>query len=84
MLARFTLSPNAPEVSALASGAWRIAEDPAGTSAARIRQKIDDCLENGISTLDHADIYGMYTCEGLFGRALAESTALRDRMEIVT
>ena len=84
MLARFTLSPNAPEVSALAYGAWRIAEDPAGTSAARIRQKIDTCLENGITTFDHADIYGLYTCEGLFGRALAESPALRDRMEIVT
>jgi predicted oxidoreductase len=84
MLSRFKLSPDSLEVSALAYGAWRLAEDPAGTSVARIRQKIDACLENGITTFDHADIYGRYTCEGLFGRALAESPELRDRMEIVT
>jgi predicted oxidoreductase len=84
MLPRFKLSPNAPEVSALAYGVWRLAEDDAGTSVARIRQKIDAALESGITTFDHADIYGRYTCEGLFGRALAEAPALRDRMEIVT
>ena len=84
MLPRFKLSPDAPEVSALAYGAWRLAEDPAGSSVARIRQKIDTCLENGITTFDHADIYGEYTCEGLFGRALAETGAPRDSMEIVT
>lgn len=78
------LSPSGPEVSAIAYGAWRLAADPAGTAPARIRQKIDACLEAGITTFDHADIYGKYTCEGLFGRVLAESPALRSRMEIVT
>ena len=84
MLPRFKLSPDAPEVSALAYGVWRLGEDPAGTSVARIRQKIDACLESGITTFDHADIYGRYTCEGLFGRVLAETPALRDQMEIIT
>ena len=84
MLARFKLSPAAPEVSALAYGVWRLADDRAGSSPARIREKIDACLSEGITTFDHADIYGGYTCEGLFGRALAEAPALRDRMEIVT
>jgi predicted oxidoreductase len=84
MLSRFKLSPDAPEVSALAYGVWRLAEDPAGTSVKRIREKIDVCLENGITTFDHADIYGEYTCEGLFGRALADAPALRGRIEIVT
>src|SRR5688572_21956822 len=84
MLPRFKLSPDAPEVSALAYGVWRLGEDPAGTSVARIRQKIDACLESGITTFDHADIYGRYTCEGLFGRVWAETPALRDQMEIIT
>jgi predicted oxidoreductase len=84
MLPRFKLAPAAPEVSCLAYGAWRLTEDPAGTSVRRIRQKIDAALESGITTFDHADIYGLYSCEGLFGRALAEAPALRDRMEIVT
>jgi predicted oxidoreductase len=84
MVSRFKLSPQGPEVSAIAYGAWRLAKDPLGTAPAHVRAKIDACLEAGITTFDHADIYGQYTCEGLFGRALAEAPALRDRMELVT
>lgn len=84
MVSRIKLAPHAPEMSALAYGVWRLGADPAGTSPARIREKIDTCLEAGITTFDHADIYGLYTCEGLFGRVLKESPALRDRMEIIT
>ena len=81
---RFQLAPGGPEVSHLAYGMWRAADDSEGTSPARIRAKIDACLECGITTFDHADIYGLYTCEGLFGRALAEQPSLRERMEIIT
>lgn len=84
MVSRFKLSPHAPEVSSLAYGLWRLGDDPAGAEVAIVRAKIDACLEAGITTFDHADIYGRYTCEGLFGRALAEAPQLRDRMEIVT
>ena len=84
MLPRFKISPHGPEVSSLAYGLWRLGDDPAGASVARVREKIDACLEAGITTFDHADIYGLYTCEGLFGRALTETPGLRDRMEIVT
>ena len=81
---RFKLSPKGPEVSAIAYGVWRLGDDPKGTTAAIVREKIDACLESGITTFDHADIYGLYTCEGLFGAALKESPELRDQMEIVT
>jgi len=81
---RFPLSPNGPEVSSIAYGVWRLGDDPNGTSVSNVREKIDTCLENGITTFDHADIYGLYTCEGLFGAALAEAPELRDQMEIVT
>jgi predicted oxidoreductase len=84
MMLRFKLSPYAPEVSALAFGAWRLADDPEGASVGRVRAKIDAALECGITTFDHADIYGLYTCEGLFGEALADAPELRDRMEIIT
>lgn len=84
MIPRFELSPQGPEVSALAYGFWRLADDPAGASVARVREKIEACLEVGMTTMDHADIYGLYACEGLFGRVLKESPGLRDRMEIVT
>ena len=81
---RFKLSPEGPEVSAIAYGVWRLGDDPKGTSTAIVREKIDACLESGITTFDHADIYGLYTCEGLFGAALSQSPELRDQMEIVT
>ena len=81
---RFPIAPGGPEVSGIAYGVWRLAEDPNGTDTARIRQKIDTCLEEGVTTFDHADIYGDYTCESLFGKALAEAPELRDKMEIVT
>ncbi|TMW69889.1 aldo/keto reductase [Alteribacter natronophilus] len=42
------------------------------------------CLDQGITTFDHADIYGSYTCEKLFGEALALQPELRSKMEIVS
>ena len=83
-MTRFKLAPNAPEVSALAYGVWRLADDSEGSSPERVRAKIDTCLELGITTFDHADIYGLYTCEGLFGAALKDAKHLRDQMQIVT
>lgn len=41
-------------------------------------------LEEGITSTDHADIYGDYACERLFGEALALEPALRDQLQIVT
>ena len=34
---------------------------------------MDCCLNSGITTFDHADIYGDYTTEASFGNALKES-----------
>ncbi len=41
-------------------------------------------IELGISTVDHADIYGNYSCEALFGEALALEPSIREQIEIVT
>ncbi len=41
-------------------------------------------LDHGITTMDHADIYGVHACEERFGEALAIMPALRERMQIVT
>jgi predicted oxidoreductase len=48
--------------------------------AARIRA----CLDQGITTFDHADIYGDYRCETLFGDALRAQPGLKAGMQIVT
>ncbi|QPZ90935.1 aldo/keto reductase [Thioclava electrotropha] len=70
-------------VSRIVYGMWRLADD-ADTSPAHVRAKIDACLAQGITTFDHADIYGGYTAEGVFGAAMREDPSLRDQMEIVT
>lgn len=45
---------------------------------------IEEVLDLGISTFDHADIYGNYTCESIFGNALKEKPILRHKMKIIT
>lgn len=55
-----------------------------GFSVAARQRWIEHCLELGITTFDHADIYGDYQVESLFGEVLAATPALRQRMQIVT
>ena len=78
---RITLAPDL-EFSRIAYGMWRLDEDDC--SPAHIRAKVDACLAQGITTMDHADIYGGYTAEEYFGAVLKEAPALRDDIEIVT
>lgn len=63
-------------------GLWRLSDW--NMSNEEVLQLIEDCFEAGITTFDHADIYGNYTCEKLFGDALALKPELREKMEIVT
>lgn len=70
-------------LSQLAYGVWRLSEaSDTGVSATLAR--IDACLAQGITTFDHADIYGDYRCETLFGDAVRARPALREQIEIVT
>ena len=77
------LNSSLPKMSRLIYGVWRLADDE-NTSTAHVRAKIDACLEQGITTFDHADLYGEYQCEELFGRALAEDSSLRDQMQLIS
>ncbi|REG81814.1 aldo/keto reductase [Marinomonas pollencensis] len=70
------------EGSRIAQGFWRCLEWQ--MSPAQRLGFIEACLALGVTTFDHADIYGKYQCEALFGEALALKPALRDKMEIVT
>lgn len=53
-------------------------------STAELIEFINACLDLGITTFDHADIYGDYTCEEVFGKALGAESGLRNRMQLVT
>lgn len=69
------------DLSRLVYGLWRLGDDK-DTRAEHVRAKIDACLDQGITTLDNADIYGDYTVEELLGNALTKE--LRQKVEIVT
>ena len=75
--------PGGVELSRIVYGMWRIGDD-ADTSPAHVRAKIDACLEQGITSIDQADIYGGYTAEAILGNCLKENKGLRDKIEIVT
>lgn len=70
-----TLSP-------LVAGAWRLSEW--GFSIDQRLAWIEGNIERGLISFDHADIYGGYQVEALFGEALAASPGLRDRLQLVT
>ncbi|MGG6295347.1 aldo/keto reductase [Leptolyngbya sp. AN02str] len=76
------LHPQGPLCSRLAVGVWRLAEWK--LSANELRTWIEACLEMGLTTFDHADIYGDYTCEELFGAALKKQPGLRDRIQLIS
>ena len=79
-----TLVPAAggPTLSRIVAGAWRMGDWNFSVDE-RVRW-IEGCLALGITTFDHADIYGNYACEALFGEALAAAPQLRERLQLVT
>ena len=42
------------------------------------------CIENNITTFDHADIYGDYTTEAAFGKAFVESKIDRQKIQFIS
>jgi predicted oxidoreductase len=42
------------------------------------------CLAQGITSFDHADIYGGYSTEANFGKAFSESKIGRDEIQLIT
>lgn len=72
---RISLSP-------LVWGHWRLPQW--NLSQRELLYLTQQCVDLGITTIDSADIYGNYTCEKIFGDALALKPELRNQIQIVT
>lgn len=72
--------PEGPEFSRIITGAWRWDS----LSPKAIETLIDTSIDNGISTFDHADIYGNYSCEELFGNVINGKSTVRTSIQLVT
>ena len=70
------------DFSRIVYGLWRLGDDT-NTAPDHVRNKIAACLDQGITTMDQADIYGGYMAEEILGNALRGSD-LRNKIEIVT
>ena len=77
---RKAIHPQGPTCSRIIAGAWRWHT----LSPASAENIVLTALDQGITTFDHADIYGDYTSETIFGHVLRKNPALRNKMELVT
>lgn len=69
------------ECSRVAAGMWHISEK---CDAKGYKEYVSACMENGINTFDHADIYGGGESERLFGQAWREAGIQREEMVLIS
>lgn len=77
------LSDSGPKVSPAVYGFYRWDADVSDTAAA-MEKMVNLCLELGINTFDHADAYGSYRCEELFGKIMDRGSFKREDIVIFT
>lgn len=77
---RLATHPQGPTFSRIISGAWRWHTVSQDTVAKLIQTSLDE----GITTFDHADIYGDHGNEEIFGNVLRKNAGLRSKMELVS
>ncbi|QMU31060.1 aldo/keto reductase [Adhaeribacter radiodurans] len=77
------LSDAGPKVSPAVYSFHRWQED-ATTTAASMEKIVNLCLELGINTFDHADVYGSYHAEELFGQVISQKSFKREDIVLFT
>ena len=78
---RVKLSENL-EISKIVHGHWRLVEW--NLSKLELLKLTKQNIDLGITTFDHADIYGNYNCEELFGDAIKLESGIRNNIELIT
>ncbi len=69
-------------LSRIVAGMWRLADW--SYDSQDLLNFIKACTDCGVTSFDHADIYGNYRCEERFGQALARDPGVRERIQLVT
>jgi predicted oxidoreductase len=76
------LSDSGPKVSPAVYGFYRWSNGD--LSQTKMDKIVSLCLELGINTFDHADIYGEYECEELFGQVIKSKSIKREDIVLFT
>jgi predicted oxidoreductase len=53
-------------------------------SGRELLKLMEELIELGVTSFDHADIYGNYSCEAIFGDVIRLKKSLRNEIEIIT
>lgn len=77
---RMKLHAQGPEFSRMITGVWRWSN----LMHQQIYTLIEKSVDVGITTFDHADIYGDYSCEEQFGVVLKGNSSLRKKIQLIT
>jgi predicted oxidoreductase len=78
------LAPQGPTLSQLVLGTMKWGQWGKQFTTDEYRNRIELGIELGYTTFDHADIYGSYTTEAEFGKALAQAPKLREKIQLLT
>lgn len=70
------------KISKIALGCWRL--NDWNMSKEELLNYMEAAIDLGVTTFDHADIYGNYSCEKLFGEALTLKPELRERIQLIS
>ena len=81
---RINLNKEGLELSRIVAGVWKWGKWGANLSIDREAELIQASYDYGITSFDHADIYGDYLEEIRFGKALKKTNITRDNIEIIT
>lgn len=77
------LSDSGPKVSPALYGFWRW-EDTGPGAEQKMERIVNLCLELGINTFDHADYYGGFQVEELFGKVIRSGSVKREDLVLFT
>lgn len=69
-------------ISRIVHGQMRLAHWKLTTQ--EVLKLIEEVIDLGVTTFDHADIYGKYSCEAIFGDALSLNKGVRNKIELIT
>ncbi|MFN9110464.1 MAG: aldo/keto reductase family oxidoreductase, partial [Bacteroidota bacterium] len=76
------LSDSGPKVSPAIYGFYRWSDED--LSQHKMESILNLCLELGVNTFDHADVYGGYHCEELFGKIIKSKALKREDLVLFT
>ncbi|TDH26123.1 aldo/keto reductase [Segetibacter sp. 3557_3] len=76
------LSDSGPKVSQAIYGFYRWNEME--NISDKMERIVNLCLELGINTFDHADVYGLYNCEATFGELIQRKSFKREDIVLFT